>query len=1281
MATLVLSSAGAAAGAALFPGGAAVGGALGALAGAYVDQNFFGEPGRMVEGARLPSDLHVQTSTEGVPISRIAGRVRLAGQVIWATRFRENTHDESVGSKGSSAPQNTQRSYTYSVSFAVALCEGPISHVGRIWADGLPLDTTELTYRVYLGDEEQFTDPVIEATEGSVAPAYRGTAYVVFEDLDLTPFGNRIPQLSFEVGRALDSFCHDIRGVALGFGDTEFGLDPKIQQQVTRGVTILENAHTGTGVSDWSVSLDQLEDSAPRCDAVSLGVPWFGSSLSCGSCRVEPKVQSRTKQTQPDFWSVAGKTRAHAAVVSRHEGRPAFGGTPSDASVVRAIKDLKRRGFRVLFTPMLLMDIPSGNTLTDPWGGALQKAYPWRGEITCTPAPGRSGTVDKTATAAQQVNAFFGTAARSHFRIDKTKILYSGGEWSWRRFVLHYAHLCKAAGGVDAFLLGSQLTALLQVRHSAGRYPGVEQLKTLAADVAQILPQTKLSYGAAHDEYNGYSPPDSSGDFDHHLDPLWGSAHVDFVGIDYYMPLSDWREGASHLDASKGDIYDSAYLKSNVTSGEGYGWRYRNLEDRKAQRRTPITDSVASKPWVFRSKDIAGWWRNRHYNRRNGQEQRTQTPWTPLSKPVWFTQLGCPAVDKGANQPGAPKPYFSTGVRDDFMQRRYLEAVLAAYGKEDSQKNPPSTVYTGPMVDPQNIYVWQWDYRPFPHFPQRLSVWPDGKAWETGFWITGRVVDVSLQKVVEAVAPSALVQASGLRGLLSGLMIDRLSSVRGVLEPLMATFAFDMSEQDGRLVFFHRDGVVRQTFTADDLVQQEGRAPYEIVRKQEADMPVSARATFINADTEYRQSAVEARRLGSQSQSVSVRAVPVVMRAADMQQVAQRWLQEAWVGREEVFLSLPLSTLALDPGDIIRLRLPQRTLHLRIVSIHDGVVRQVRGVVIDPDIYTAERPQLERQTPPPEALARPGVASVYFLDLPLLRGDESPHSPHVAAFSAPWSGGVSVYKSATGNGFVRALDLPTPATIGTTASVLPKGPEGRWDWGAKMRVVLWGGSLASAEKNALLAGANVAAVRRTDGEWEVIQFLNAELVSKNTYLLSGFLRGQGGTETDTDIPIGAPFVLLNGAVRQPSVSALERNVQLHWRSGPSRLPVHNTAYTTQKKAFRGVGLRPLSPVHIYARRQNNSDLKISWVRRTRIGGDDWSVPDVPLGEENEQYEVDVFRANSVVRSLSANTQTVLYTAAQQRHDFTTLPSSVRVKICQISRFFGRGASREAHLYV
>ena len=39
--------------------------------------------------------------------------------------------------------------------------------------------------------------------------------------------------------------------------------------------------------------------------------------------------------------------------------------------------------------------------------------------------------------------------------------------------------------------------------------------------------------------------------------------------------------------------------------------------------------------------------------------------------------------------------------------------------------------------------------------------------------------------------------------------------------------------------------------------------------------------------------------------------------------------------------------------------------------------------------------------------------------------------------------------------------------------------------------------------------------------------------------------------------------------------------------------------------------------------RSSGDIAISWIRRTRSGGDNWELPEVPLGEESESYEVDI----------------------------------------------------------
>src|SRR5262249_18285473 len=144
----------------------------------------------------------------GAPIPCVFGRVRVAGQMIWATRFKETTVTTAESSGGKGAPKTTavNTDYVYSISFALGLCEGELHHLGRVWADGKLFDLSRVTERFYPGTEDQSPDPVIEDIEGSGnPPAYRGLCYIVFEDLALADFGNRIPQFQFEIIRSISA--------------------------------------------------------------------------------------------------------------------------------------------------------------------------------------------------------------------------------------------------------------------------------------------------------------------------------------------------------------------------------------------------------------------------------------------------------------------------------------------------------------------------------------------------------------------------------------------------------------------------------------------------------------------------------------------------------------------------------------------------------------------------------------------------------------------------------------------------------------------------------------------------------------------------------------------------------------------------------------------------------------------------------------------------------------------------------------------------------------------
>ncbi len=131
----------------------------------------------------------------------------------------------------------------------------------------------------------------------------------------------------------------------------------------------------------------------------------------------------------------------------------------------------------------------------------------------------------------------------------------------------------------------------------------------------------------------------------------------------------------------------------------------------------------------------------------------------------------------------------------------------------------------------------------------------------------------------------------------------------------------------------------------------------------------------------------------------------------------------------------------------------------------------------------------------------------------------------------------------------------------------------------------------------------------------------------------------------------------------------------NWKYGPAPYDIGHAAYQTATPAFNGIGLRPLSPVHVTGE-QVVGGLQIAWIRRTRTGGDSWEQPDVPLGEDAERYEVDILDGGDVVRTLSATTPSVIYTTAQQTTDFGTPQASYAVRVYQLGASYGRGQARE-----
>lgn len=1292
MATIVFAAAGAAlgsgfGGSVLGLSGAVIGRSIGATLGRTVDQRLLGNGSEAVEVGKLDR-LNIMGASEGTPIARCWGRVRLPGHVIWASPFRESS--QRSGGKGAPSPKTV--SYSYHVSLAISLCEGEILGIGRIWADGVEISPQSLNIRTYKGSEDQLPDPIIEAYVGAEsAPAYRGTAYVVIEDLELATYGNRVPQLSFEVMRRAQRMTQDstpdlqdaIRAVALIPGTGEYALSTtKVVSSPEFGDSRVLNCNSQSGDSDFSTSIKQLQTELPNCSAVSLVVSWFGNDLRCGECEVQPKIESYSTGSVSLDWRAGGISRQAAREVPRVDGRSVYGGTPSDASVIDAINALRELDFSVMFYPFILMDQLSGNTLSDPYSAKnTQPIMPWRGRITLSEAPGRSFTPDQTSDANGEVSRFFGACKASDFSVLSGALCYNGPhEWSYRRFILHYAHLCKLAGGVESFCIGSEMRGLTQIRGEEHSFPAVQALVQLASDVRGILgPSVKISYAADWSEYFGYHVGDNTY---FHLDPLWASTCIDFIGIDNYMPLSDWRWDDGHADEDWKSIYNLTYLIGNVLGGEGFDWYYECPDSFDEQRRSPISEIGNGDDWVYRFKDLKSWWSRIHYDRIGGVQREAPSNWIPGSKPIRFTEYGCAAINAGTNEPNkfldfksseSSAPRASSGARDDVCQMQFYRAVECFWAS--TSNNPYSELYDGPMVDVNHSYAWAWDVRPYPEFPRNAHLWSDSQGFFRGHWLNGRASSVPLDLVVREICLKAgvsQIDTTDLYGAVVGFIDSNSHSARSILQSLSIIYGFDCFERGGDLIFCsHVARPVVDLGLEDILLNSELESSLEVVGLAEDEAVSRVRLSYLMADGDFSIGVAEVSNPNTKSQNVHDAEFPVVLPVENAKGAAKLLLAQIMAAQEQVVFDLPISRANSLHGSVIRIG----GVTYRVDRCDLGSFASVTATRTEMHVIGDGHADIDLNEWKPYIAAAP--ISRLWLDLPVLTADQNPVSPFLAVLSKPWVEPAALWTSLFDNDYALSATFPRASSVGETQSDFLAHAPGILDETSSLIVHMYSGELESISMDQLLAGRNTVAIGGgASDQWEVFQFLTAVLIVPGTYRISNFLRGQAGTDAlvNETWPAGSKIVVVNDALSQVPLPPELLGRDIHYRLVPASQDIFSDI--AQKGTFspKGIGLRPYSVCHFFCDCVGGSTHAFSWTRRTRVLGDSWEGMDVPLGEDREQY---LFR-------ILTEDRTVLYQTLSER-PFFNLSLSDRAEIgltgpyiadvSQISQAFGPGPSK------
>ncbi|MBV2206666.1 MAG: phage tail protein [Pseudomonas sp.] len=529
------------------------------------------------------------------------------------------------------------------------------------------------------------------------------------------------------------------------------------------------------------------------------------------------------------------------------------------------------------------------------------------------------------------------------------------------------------------------------------------------------------------------------------------------------------------------------------------------------------------------------------------------------------------------------------------------------------------------------------------------------------------------------------VDVSSLTDTVHGYRITRVAALRSGIEPLQAGFPFDAVQSGYRVKFVRRGNLSSiATISADELGARADQKPgnrITTVREMDSQLPVRVTISFIDIAREYDVGEQYAERLNTDSVNVQTVELPVVLTATQALQKAETLLYMYWMERYEFSFALPPSFRHLEPSDVVTVSTGSETFSLRLTRIQyqvDGSM-DCTARLNDPSTYVSTAIGADGVVSS-GTIRQPGRTLYELLDIPAMGDGVDAYRFPVAlgGYSATWASG-SLYRSMDGGANWRAVnDFQYPSIFGHVLNVIGAPADSRvFDKSNALQCFIYGGQqLNSVSERSLLGGANHFAYG-DDGRWEIIAAQNAVLQGDGTYVLTDLLRGRFGTEwAAASHTINDRVVLLDLATLQWCESS----------AGAVGLPVDYRGITSGRAldsdfsrsfTYRAVNLKCLSPVWLNGNRHpTTNDWTLTWVRRTRQGGEWRDGIDAPLGEASEAYEVEIYTSAAYAtlkRTLTGlTTASATYTSAQQVTDFGSNQATLYVKVYQLSANVGRG---------
>ena len=1284
----------------------------------------------------------------GVPIPHMFGLVRTSGNIIWTSGVDKVSSSARYtvwwqGNRNLRSEFRERKSVSYLVSFAVALGKGPINRIRKIWANGskvydnsvgtlIPSKHCFGDFTLYTGTETQTADPLIQSHKGAAStPPFRGLAYVVFEDLDVSSYGGVIPDLSFEVA-----------------ANGEETIDFKTLVSDTPGASNEDNHlqwdlplyHSGGSRVSGELFTDDTYVYYLRSRTSGTVWRWnkftgvFDDKRFDNTAFLNDPTVLRSSGDPTQFCQDS-KGYLYYGNNDAYQDEKVFFDTNYHQTAVTG---------RITPTTLLTQDYafmrlpvayPSGDADFDSWGlipikingfsGLLRNLIIMYGRALDFPQEAIIGSiiVDTdvmninfsaiTSYVFPPVSAW--SLAANNLIVQQNPGFPETVNFLPKEIYSSSAHTPGSGAGIYLSIHmipgidGDVWVTWADPDPTDGRYI-VARLKTMV-EPRQITGLNTLGAGVFL-----------------RFQEMWDMS-------DIYFEADDDPTSRLMCNNYRGNPFNHGGFFDETTNSFIVGWRDRWHRFRPGEERESLSFGTDYTLWYSRS-----------HTRKGGQCGYYLVPCSIYN---WNTDPS----DWEGNNDAWKKNYRWLKIRTtDFkVVKEYdIRDYVGTDPRPSSPENSPFPAIFWSTPTPEGVcfaavggatpLIWDHD--------TNAVYLGGGNTAETSSRIRMVVLDrtktfpVEIKDIVEDILASLGVDAgdydtSQITGTVDGYSASRRMPARAALQPLLALAGVDVVESDYKLVFQKKksgytapvgpaidwvddfevivdedDILDPQPGGGDDTLAVKDTVVHdrELFRIFEVVYPDIDREHFTSVQRVFRSTAVV------DTDSIRVLDVPIVMTSDRAIRLADRLLIQAWAERKGHAFNLPQKYLALDCNDMVKVTYNGETFSQRVTqqaidgtySSHFGTIETLYDMYTALNGYSIDSSFGEWVAPAYDPV---GISILFILDIPYLRdadarwADQSGIYFAVGPTTSNW-GGAAILKEMEGNPLTN-LGTISSAIWGVIVEDIPLSPDHiqhvTWDRSTTFQAKILYGTPASVTEEEVRNGNNTFAIGNTAEGWELFSVKDITDDGDGYYTFSTFIRGRRGTDAFMKYKRRGAFIikLEENTVRRHQLAVADIGRSVDYRA----LNFGQAAYfpSTMSYALKANDLKPWAPCHVRGVREANGDITLTWKRRTRFGGETvLTATNSLIGEASEAYEVDIMSVNggdyaTVIRSFSSSditvssdaftdgySATVTYTWAQQVADnyYTQGVSDeytsnrIVVRVYQLSSTMGRGFARE-----